>query len=75
MYKKIKKNKRKFFFATIDVSLEAGKGENNLQHISSSRRSLSVEDKIRENEWLQEYHIIYNSYISESINRKEMMDS
>ncbi len=25
--------------------------------------SRSDNDKIRENEWMQEYHIIYNSYI------------
>jgi len=62
MYDKIMRYNRESFFAFLNVELsefdEKGWDTN------SANQGVLAEEKF-ENEWMQEYHLIYNSYILE----------
>jgi hypothetical protein len=64
MYEEIIRSSRNSFFALLNVVFhEDSKGQNYDLKVSLSKESDNNLNTTVENEWMQEYHIIYHSYI------------
>ena len=65
MYEEIMRSSRSSFFALLNVVFPEHKkgGRNNFIKSSGAQTDINNSDSDRDNEWMQEYHIIYHSYI------------
>lgn len=67
MYEEILKSSRNSFFALLNVVFpdDIMEENNDLQERFNTGEDKTNLIRMAENEWMQEYHIIYNSYVLE----------
>ena len=65
MYEEIMKSTRNSFFALLNIVFPEKKRGTDHPYLSDARNIMGEFDVNNDNEWMQEYYIIYNSYILE----------
>jgi hypothetical protein len=66
MYEEIMKSTGNPFFALLNIVFpEKKKGKSNPDNSSDMESILDEFERKKDNEWMQEYYIIYNSYVLE----------